>query len=267
MIEIKDINDEKLNIFLNMSENELAHIYEPGQGLFLAESQKILERALAAGYEPEIALIEKRVINQIEPLLKPFDEVTIYVAEYDVIKNITGYPMTGGVLCAMKRKELPSFEEIVKEKKNITILDGVVNPTNIGAIFRNAAALGIEAVILSPDCCNPLYKRAIRVSMGTVFQIPWTKLKNDWPDVTLDYLKSEGYTVIATALDEKAMAIDDIRVREVEKKAILMGSEGYGLKEDTLKKSDMTVYIPMYHGVDSLNVAAASALAFWELCK
>lgn len=267
MIEIKDINDEQLNIFSKMSENELAHIYEPKLGLFLAESIKVLERAIKAGYEPKYALIEKRVLEEIRPLFDNQEDITIYVADYEVLKDITGYPMTGGVLCAMKRRELPTLEEICNGAKNIAVLDGVVNPTNVGAIFRNAAALGIDGVILSPDCCDPLYKRAIRVSMGTVFQVPWTKLKEGWPGKTLEKLKKQGYTTIATALDEKAMAIDDENFKKYDKKAILMGSEGYGLKEETLKQSDMTVYIPMYHEVDSLNVAAASALAFWELVK
>lgn len=266
MKEIFNINDEQLDIFCRMSEQDLAHIYEPAKGLFLAESEKVLTRALAAGYEPEHALIEKKNLPNIEPLLSKFPNVSVYVAQYEVLKDITGYHMTGGVLCAMRRKELMSVEDICRGKNRIVFLDGVVNPTNVGAIFRNAAALGMDGIILSADSCDPLYKRSIRVSMGNVFLIPWTKLdKQD--SGYIDRLKELGFEFVATALDEKAMSVKDEKLKEIDKMVICMGSEGYGMKEEMLKRCDKTVYIPMYNEVDSLNVAAASALAFWELAK
>lgn len=266
MIRINDINDPQLNIFRNTSENQLYHYYEPALGLFMAESLKVLSRAIDAGYEPECALIEDKVLDEVLPVLKDYPDIPIYVAGFDVLTNLTGYHMTGGVLCAMKRKALVDAAELCKPLSRIAILEDVVNPTNIGAIFRNAAALNVEAVLLSPGCCNPLYKRAIRVSMGTVFQIPWTFIdEKDWPGNVMSYLKKEGFAFIAMALDDKAVSISDGSLRAESKKAILLGSEGNGLREDTLEMCDYTVMIPMSHGVDSLNVAAASALAFWEL--
>lgn len=266
MIRINDINDPQLNIFRNTSENQLYHYYEPALGLFMAESLKVLSRAIDAGYEPECALIEDKVLDDVLPVLKDYPDIPIYVAGFEVLTNLTGYHMTGGVLCAMKRKALVDAAELCKSLSRIAILEDVVNPTNIGAIFRNAAALNVEAVLLSPGCCDPLYKRAIRVSMGTVFQIPWTFIdEKDWPHNIMSYLKKEGFAFVAMALDEKAVSISDESLRAESKKAILLGSEGNGLREDTLAMCDYTVMIPMSHGVDSLNVAAASALAFWEL--
>lgn len=282
MKEIYEIDDRQLDIFCRMSEQDLAHIYEPEKGLFLAESEKVLGRALAAGYEPECALIEKKMFSRIEPMLSDFPYATFFTAEYDVLKNITGYHLTGGVLCTMKRKELPGVEDICqcrradetrrqlngenagKERKRIVYLDGVVNPTNVGAIFRNAAALGMDGIILSSDSCDPLYKRSIRVSMGNVFQIPWTKLE-DTEESWITSLKKQGFVFVATALDEKALSIKDESLKNIEKMVLCMGSEGYGMKADMLRQCEKTVYIPMYNEVDSLNVAAASALAFWEL--
>lgn len=266
MISINDINDPQLNIFRNTSENQLYHYYEPALGLFMAESLKVLTRAINAGFEPECALIEDKVLDDVLPVLKDYPDIPIYVAGFDVLTNLTGYHMTGGVLCAMKRKALVDATELCRPLSKIAILEDVVNPTNIGAIFRNAAALNVEAVLLSPGCCDPLYKRAIRVSMGTVFQIPWTFIdEKDWPHNIMSYLKKEGFAFVAMALDDKAVSISDESLRAESKKAILLGSEGNGLREDTLEMCDYTVMIPMSHGVDSLNVAAASALAFWEL--
>lgn len=266
MIRINDINDPQLNIFRNTSENQLYHYYEPALGLFMAESLKVLTRAINAGFEPECALIEDKVLDDVLPVLKDYPDIPIYVAGFDVLTNLTGYHMTGGVLCAMRRKALADAAELCKPMSKIAILEDVVNPTNIGAIFRNAAALNVEAVLLSPGCCDPLYKRAIRVSMGTVFQIPWTFIdEKDWPNNMMNSLKKEGFAFVAMALDDKAVSISDESLRGESKKAILLGSEGNGLREDTLEMCDYTVMIPMSHGVDSLNVAAASALAFWEL--
>jgi len=266
MIEIFDITDPKLNIFSSLSENQLAHYYEPKPGLFLAESLKVLIRALDGGYIPEYALIEKKMVDEVCPLLSEYPDVTIYVAEFEVLTRLTGYHMTGGVLCAMRRKSPSSVEEIIKTSSRIAVLEDVVNPTNIGAIFRNAAALGMDAVILSPGCCDPLYKRAIRVSMGTVFQIPWTFAQKDfWPDRQMSFLKEKGFSTVAMALDDRATSINNPIIKSSEKLAILLGSEGNGLTDETLSFCDYTVMIPMSHQVDSLNVAAASALAFWEL--
>lgn len=268
MINIEDINDPRLTIYTNTSEHNLSHIYEPELGLFMAESLKVLERALAAGYVPISALVEDKIASEVLALLEDFPEVEIYTAPFDVLTKLTGYHMTGGVLCAMRRKPLPSLNELCKDARRIAILEDVVNPTNVGAIFRNAAALGIEALILSPGCCDPLYKRAIRVSMGTVFQIPWTIIDakaDDWTSHGLNFIKDMGFAIASMALDDKAISIKNASLRSEEKLAIMLGSEGNGLTDSALALSDYTVMIPMSHGVDSLNVAAASALAFWEL--
>lgn len=269
MKRIYDINDPKLNIFSSMSENQLAHIYEPELGLFIAESSKVLCRALNANYEPVLALIEDKVMDTILPSLERFPNLEIYTASFDTLSKLTGYHMTGGVLCAMKRKPLPSIDAICENANRIAILEDVVNPTNIGAIFRNAAALGIDGILLSPGCCDPLYKRSIRVSMGTVFQIPWTFVDNkkSWPEKAIKELNKKDFALAAMALNDKAIDINDLKLKNESKLAILLGSEGYGLHNDTLALCDYTVMIPMSHGVDSLNVAAASALAFWELSK
>lgn len=281
MIKINDINDSRLNLFSKISEVELSHFYEPKPGLFLAESMKVLERALAAGYEPLCALVEERVYSDVSELFNRYSDrfeentdISVYIAPFEALKQITGYHMTGGVICVMKRKLLPSVEEICLGANTIAVLENVVNPTNIGAIFRNAAALGVDAVLLSPGCCDPLYKRAIRVSMGTVFQIPWTFVQKKgqngldaWPLQTMDYLQRQGFAKVAMALDDKAISINNTKLKAEAKKAILLGTEGTGLEAETLRLCDYTVMIPMSHEVDSLNVAAASALAFWELVK
>ncbi|MCQ2493283.1 MAG: RNA methyltransferase [Lachnospiraceae bacterium] len=277
MISITDVNDSRLELFTSTPENILAHYYEPEPGLFLAESMKVLERALAAGYEPVSALIEDRCLKAVEELLGDRPDMTVYVAEYDVLKQLTGYNMTGGVLCVMKRKMLPSVESICKGARRIAVLDDVTNPTNVGSIFRNAAALGIDAVLLTTDSCDPLYKRAVRVSMGTVFQVPWTVIGDRkalpdgkrviWPEQGFEMLKEMGFATVAMALDDRAIGINDKKLRAENKLAILLGSEGYGLKKETIEACDYTVMIPMSNDVDSLNVAAASALAFWELTK
>lgn len=277
MINITDIKDERLELFTRTPENILAHYYEPEPGLFLAESMKVLERAIAAGYEPVSALIEERFLGQVQRILGDRPDMSVYVAEYEVLKELTGYNMTGGVLCVMKRKMLPSVQELCKNASRIAVLDDVTNPTNIGSIFRNAAALGIDAVLLTTNSCDPLYKRAVRVSMGTVFQIPWTVIGDrkalpdgarvDWPEQGFKMLKDMGFATVAMALDDRAIGIGDERLRSEEKLAILLGSEGFGLDKATIDACDYTVMIPMSNEVDSLNVAAASALAFWELTK
>lgn len=268
MITITDINDSRLSIFTHTSETELAHYYEPKPGLFLAESLKVLERAIAGGYEPVTALVEKSKAAEVLALLSDYPDLNIFCAEFEVLTQITGYHMTGGVLCIMKRRILPSLDKICEGKTRIAILEDVVNPTNVGAIVRNAAALSIDAIIFSPGCADPLYKRAIRVSMGTIFQIPWTITDGkaeSWQEEIMPRLKSMGFATVAMALKEDSVSISDEHIHNEKKLAILLGSEGNGLKDATLDKCDYTVMIPMSHGVDSLNVAAASALAFWEL--
>lgn len=277
MISITDINDSRLELFSNTPENILAHYYEPEPGLFLAESLKVLERAVAAGFEPVSALIEDRCLEEVKVTLGERPDMTVYVAPYETLKQMTGYNMTGGVLCLMKRKMLPSIQSICEGARRIAILDDVTNPTNVGAIFRNAAALGIDAVLLTTNSCDPLYKRAVRVSMGTVFQIPWTVIGDrkalpdgarvEWPEQGFEMLHNMGFATVAMALDDRAIGINDKALRQEEKLAILLGSEGYGLEKATIDACDYTVMIPMSHEVDSLNVAAASALAFWELGK
>ena len=257
---------KEFEIFTAFSENQLAHIYEPEEGVFIAESLKILERALAAGYEPVCALIEDKCELKVKDLLKACPEVPVYSESADTLKNLTGYTMTGGVMCAMRRKKLLKPVELIKSAKRVALLENVENPTNVGAIFRNAAALGFDAVLLTPGSSDPLYKRAVRVSMGTVFQIPWTFFdKEAYPGSAFELFKSEGFKTVAMALREDSLKIDDEKITKAEKLVVVLGSEGYGLTDETLEMCDFTVMIPMSHGVDSLNVAAASALAFWEL--
>lgn len=268
MITISDINDPRLSLFTKLSETELLHYYEPELGLFIAESLKVLERAIAAGYEPVTALVEKRLATEVSSILSNYPNLTVFEAEFEVLTKLIGYHMTGGVLCIMKRRTLPTLEEICEGKSRIAILEDVVNPTNVGAIVRNAAALHIDAIIFSPGCADPLYKRAIRVSMGTIFQIPWTIAEgkaDNWQDNIMPKLKEMGFAAVAMALKEDSVSISDENIHNEEKLAILLGSEGNGLKDATLDMCDYTVMIPMSHNVDSLNVAAASALAFWEL--
>ena len=268
MIEIKDLLDNRIELFTKYTESMLAHIYEPEEGLFLAESMKVVTRALDAGYEPRYALIEDRFRNEVEGLFLKYPEVEVYSAPFEVLTDLTGYHMTGGILCLMQRKKLPDPVSILKGAKRIALLENVVNPTNVGAIFRNAAALSMDGVLLSPGCADPLYKRAVRVSMGCVFQIPWTFMDVSglsWPNEGMKLIKDLGFESVAMALDERAKDINDKEIRNAEKMVVLLGSEGYGLSDETLKLCDHTVMIPMSHGVDSLNVAATSAITFWEL--
>lgn len=269
MITITDINDTRLDIFSKLSEPELAHYYEPDFGLFLAESEKVLERAIVAGYEPVSALVEDKMLPQVAHYFDSYPNVEVYSAPFETLKEITGYHMTGGVICAMRRRANIPVAELLKGANRIAVLENVVNPTNIGAIMRNAAGLGIDAVLLVPGCCDPLSKRAIRVSMGTVFQIPWTYFSS--PEVSATgaavarELRNYGFANIAMALEEKSVSIRNESIQAEEKVAIFLGSEGKGLLDGTIEACDYTVMIPMSHEVDSLNVAAASALAFWEL--
>ena len=267
IIEITDFAAPELDIYARLTEGQLLNRHEPDKGVFIAESPKVIERALDAGCVPISMLMEKKhVESQAREIIQRCGEIPVYAAEFDVLTQLTGFHLTRGMLCAMKRIVLPSVEEICKNASRIAILEDVVNPTNVGAIIRSAAALGMDAVLLTHGCADPLYRRASRVSMGTVFQIPWTILpKDSWPCATLDTLKNMGFKTAAMALKTDSVSIDDTVLASYEKLAIVLGTEGEGLKNATIAACDYTVLIPMFHGVDSLNVAAASAVAFWQL--
>ena len=262
IVEITDFLAPELDVYARLSEVQLLNREFPEKGLFIAESPKVIERALNAGYEPVSCLMEKRHIEgEGKPILNRLNNVPVYCAEFDILTQLTGFKLTRGMLCAMKRKPLPDVKEICKNKSRIVILDKVMNPTTVGAIIRSAAALGMDAVILTPGCSDPLYRRAARVSMGTVFQIDWTFST----DESLDEIKALGFKTVAMALKDDSISISDPALTEENKLAIIMGTEGDGLSDRTIADCDFTVKIPMYHGVDSLNVAAASAVAFYQL--
>ncbi len=260
--EITDFLAPELDIYARLSEAQLMNRDCPEKAMFIAESPKVIERALDAGYEPISCLMEKRHIEgEGKQILERIKDIPVFCAKFDVLTQLTGFKLTRGMLCAMKRKPLPDIKEICKNKKRIVILDEVMNPTNVGAIIRSAAALGMDAVILTPGCSDPLYRRAARVSMGTVFQIEWTFSS----DNCLDEIKTLGFKTVAMALKDNSLSINDPIIINEEKLAIIMGTEGDGLSDKTISECDYTVKIPMYHGVDSLNVAAASAVAFYQL--
>ena len=266
IITITDFSAPELDVYARLTENQLVNREHPEQGLFIAESPLVIERALNAGYVPVSFLLEKKHIDgPARDLLTRCSDTPVYAAEFDVLTQLTGFKLTRGALCAMRRPKHPSVEEICTGTRRIAVLENVVNPTNVGAIFRSAAALGMDAVLLTPACSDPLYRRAIRVSMGTVFQVPWTWLDNDWPYPGVQILQSLGFKTAAMALSEDSISIRDPRLSQEEKLAIILGTEGDGLSAATIADCDYTVRIPMTHGVDSLNVAAASAVAFWQL--
>lgn len=268
VIEIKDFNAPELDIYARCTEARLLNKDHPEEGMFIAESPKVIGRALDAGYEPLSVLVEKKQMEENEEtiqIMNRFDDtkVSIFTADFEVLTKLTGFKLTRGMLCAMRRKPLRKFQDLCDGINRIAILENVQNPTNVGAIFRSAAALNMEAVLLSPGCSDPLYRRASRVSMGTVFQIPWSFLPDD--ETYVSRLHKLGYKTAAMALCEDTVSIADEKLKEEEKLAIILGTEGEGLMPQTIKQSDYTIKIPMAHGVDSLNVAAASAVAFWEL--
>lgn len=276
IIEITDLSIPELDIYARLSEVQLLRYNEPDLGLFICESPKVISRALDAGYMPISILVEKKEIKEevleiIECCEKLCENIPIYTADYETLSQLTGFNLTRGMLCAMKRNTLPSVKEIVKTARRIAVMEDVVNPTNVGAIFRSAAALNMDAILLTPACSNPLYRRAARVSMGTVFQAPWTFFENgpssDLKNHYVTELKELGFKTVAFALRDDSISIDDPILASEEKLAIILGTEGEGLQDSTLELCDYTVKIPMSHGVDSLNVAAASAIAFWELGK
>lgn len=270
IIEITDFSASELDIYARLNESQLLHYFEPKGGLFIAESPKVVERALNAGCVPFSFLVERKHIDgEARDVIVRCGDVPVYTADFAVLTKLTGFPLTRGILCAMHRPKMPSVEEVCAGARRIAVLENVVNPTNIGAIFRSAAALNMDAVLLTPACSDPLYRRALRVSMGTVFQIPWTYLgtKEDalWPRDGLKLLKRLGFKTAAMALSDDSVSIDEPKLMSEEKLAIVLGTEGDGLAGCTIADCDYTVRIPMSHGVDSLNVAAASAIAFWQL--
>ena len=269
VIEITDFSAPELDVYARLTEAQLLNRFEPAKGMFIAESPKVIHRALDAGYRPVSMLMERKDIDgSAREILERCPELPVFTADEELLCGLTGYHLTRGVLCAMRRPPLPSVESVLEGKTRVAILENVQNPTNVGAIFRSAAALGMEAVLLTPGCSNPLYRRSARVSMGTVFQVPWTYIGSesaDWPGAGMALLKQLGFKTAALALSDNSVSIDDPHLMAEEKLAVLLGSEGDGLTEGTIAECDYTVKIPMYHGVDSLNVAAASAVAFWQL--
>ena len=270
IIKITDFQAPELDVYARLSENQLLNRCEPEKGMFIAESPRVIERALDAGYRPVSCLVEKRHIEgEAKEIIRRCGEignVPVYTAEFDVLTQLTGFKLTRGMLCAMRRPPLPEVRQICEGSRRIAILENVVNPTNVGAIFRSAAALGIDAVLLTYDSSDPLYRRAVRVSMGTVFQIPWTFFEKDaWPKKGIHLLRELGFRTAAMALRDDSVSIDNPQLLAEEKLAVILGAEGDGLAFSTIADCDYTVRIPMSRGVDSLNVAAASAVAFWEL--
>ena len=272
MIEITDFDAPELDVYARLTEAQLLNKDHPEDGLFIAESPKVISRALDGGYEPVSVLVEKKqVLEDAETIavLGKCGNVPVYTAEFEVLTKLSGFKLTRGMLCAMKRRRLPGLQEICNGCDRIAVLENVMNPTNVGAIFRSAAALHMDAVILTGGCSNPLYRRASRVSMGTVFQIPWTFVDNSviWPEEGMKILRELGFKTAAMALKEDSASIDDPELMKEDKLAVILGTEGDGLAPETIADCDYTVMIPMSHGVDSLNVAAASAVAFWQLGK
>ena len=262
LIELTDFSAPELDVYARLTEAQLLNRHNLKEGLFIAESPKVIDRALDAGCVPVSILVETAHLRgESQAVIDRCGDIPVYTARFDVLTQLTGYQLTRGMLCAMRRPALPTVEEICKTARRIAVLEDVMNPTNLGAIFRSAAALGMDAVLLTPACSNPLYRRSCRVSMGTVFQVPWTYLDENW----IETLKGMGYKTCAMALKDDSYSVDDPALREVEKLAIVLGTEGDGLAAKTIADCDYTVKIPMYHGVDSLNVAAASAVAFFQL--
>lgn len=271
IITITDFDAPELDVYARLTEVQLLNREKPEQGLFIAESPKVIERALDAGYEPVSILVEEKHIDgQAKDVIARCGAIPVYTATFDVLTQLTGFQLTRGMLCVMRRPALPSIENVCAGARRIAILENVMNPTNVGAIFRSAAALNMDAVLLTPACSNPLYRRAIRVSMGTVFQVPWTFIGEDmsqWPHPGMELLKQLGFKTAAMALCDNSVSIKDPALMTEEKLAIILGTEGDGLASCTISDCDYTVKIPMSHGVDSLNVAAASAVAFWQLAS
>lgn len=269
IIEITDLNDDRIGLFTRLTEAQLRNRLEPEKGIFIAESAKVVRLALEMGCKPVAYLMERRQLtNQGREFIENAGSVPIFTADDEVLEGLTGYRLYRGVLAAMRRPKLPSVDEVLKDAHRVAVLEGIVDSTNIGAIFRSAAALNVDAVLVTANCGDPLYRRAVRVSMGTVFQVPWTRIgenNEDWPERGLERLRSLGFKSAAMALSDDSVSIDDERLNKEEKLCIVFGTEGDGLAKETIARCDYTVRIPMAHGVDSLNVASAAAVAFWQL--
>lgn len=269
IIEISTLDLPELSVYTKLTEAQLRNRLEPEKGIFIAESPKVISIALDNGYQPLSLLTEKKhILGQAKEIIERLGDIPVYTAVDDILASLTGYQLYRGVLCAMRRPKLKSAEEICAGARRVAVLENIADATNIGAIIRSAAALNIDAVLVTPSCSDPLVRRSVRVSMGTVFQIPWTYIgenHTDWSENGIELLHNLGFKTAAMALDDNSVSIDDGRLISEERLAIILGSEGYGLEKKTIADSDYTVKIPMSHGVDSLNVAAASAVAFWEL--
>ena len=271
IIEITDFHAPELDPYARLTQNQLRNRLEPEKGIFIAESPKVIDRALDAGYEPVSLLMERRQITgPAAGILSRCGDAPVYTADREMLAELTGFELTRGVLCAFRRPAPRPVEELCKNARRVAVLEGIVDSTNVGAIFRSAAALNMDAVLINPSCCDPLCRRAVRVSMGTVFQVPWGQLGDspaDWPEKGMDVLHALGFKTAAMALSDRSVSIDDEQLAKEPKLAIVLGTEGDGLAAGTIASCDYTVKIPMSHGVDSLNVAAASAVAFWQLGK
>jgi len=269
VIEITDFNDSRLDVYARLTEAQLLNRFEPAKGMFIAESPKVIDRALDAGCVPVSCLMErKHVEGQAKDIIQRCGDIPVFTSEFDILTQLTGFKLTRGVLCAMYRPPMHTVEEVCQNARRVAVLENIMNPTNLGAIFRSAAALNMDAVLLTPGCCDPLYRRCVRVSMGTVFQVPWAYFDGapaDWPERGMAQLKQLGFKTAAMALREDCVNINDPRLMAEDKLAVILGTEGDGLSDTTIADCDYTVKIPMSHGVDSLNVAAASAVAFWQL--
>ena len=271
IIEITDFHAPELDPYARLTQNQLRNRLEPEKGIFIAESPKVIDRALDAGYKPVSLLMErKQITGPAAGILSRCGDAPVYTADREMLAELTGFELTRGVLCAFRRPAPRPVEELCKNARRVAVLEGIVDSTNVGAIFRSAAALNMDAVLINPSCCDPLCRRAVRVSMGTVFQVPWGQLGEtpaDWPEKGMDILHSLGFKTAAMALSDRSVSIDDEQLAKEPKLAIVLGTEGDGLAAGIIASCDYTVKIPMSHGVDSLNVAAASAVAFWQLGK
>ena len=271
IIEITDFHAPELDPYARLTQNQLRNRLEPEKGIFIAESPKVIDRALDAGYKPVSLLMErKQITGPAAGILSRCGDAPVYTADREMLAELTGFELTRGVLCAFRRPAPRPVEELCKNARRVAVLEGIVDSTNVGAIFRSAAALNMDAVLINPSCCDPLCRRAVRVSMGTVFQVPWGQLGEtpaDWPEKGMDILHSLGFKTAAMAFSDRSVSIDDEQLAKEPKLAIVLGTEGDGLAAGTIASCDYTVKIPMSHGVDSLNVAAASAVAFWQLGK
>ena len=271
IIKIDDFSDPRLDLFVRLTGAQLRSKLEPEKGVFIAESPTVIEVALDSGCEPVALLTDERLINgSVEKIIKRCGDVPIYSATKDVLEQLTGFALTRGALCAMRRPEPPKLSDILKDARTVAVLENIADSTNIGAVFRSAAALGVDAVLVTPDCCDPLCRRAVRVSMGTIFRVPWTVIgesQADWRERGIDLLHENGFKTAAMALTRDSVNIDDEELMREDKIAVILGTEGAGLAKSTIENSDYTVMIPMANDVDSLNVAAAGVIAFWQLTR